>query len=104
MGENHFAPVPVALYGVVLLMAAISFTILVRVLIRHHGSESDLARAMGSNAKQDLKANISMVLYVAAIPCAFLSTWISGACFVAVAVLWLVPDKRIERVLVNEGS
>jgi uncharacterized membrane protein len=104
MGENHFAPAPVALYGVVLLCAALSYTILVRSLIRHHGSDSDLAHAIGSTARKDRKGNVSMLLYLAAIPCAFLSTWIAGACYVTVAIIWLIPDRRIERVLAHKES
>jgi uncharacterized membrane protein len=99
MGENHFAPVPVSLYGVVMLSAAFAYTILARALVRSHGRDSALAAAMGAMLKQDRKGNISLLCYLIAIPAAFLSTWISGALYVAVAVIWLVPDKRIERAL-----
>jgi uncharacterized membrane protein len=104
MGENHFAALPVALYGVVLLFSAIAFTILVRTLIRHHGKDSTLAEALGKALREDKKSNVSLFLYCAAIPAAFLSTWISGAIYVTVAVIWLVPDRRIERVLVKQGE
>ncbi len=92
MGENHFATIPTALYGVVMLMSAIAYTILARVLVLHHGPSSRLARALG----RDDKALFSMALYVAAIPLAFYLEWLSYVCYIAVALLWLVPDKRIE--------
>jgi uncharacterized membrane protein len=95
MGENHFAPAPVALYGVVLLMAAISYTILVRATLRVEGPGSKLARAVGS----DRKGNISLVLYVCGIVSSFFASWLAGAAYVAVALIWLVPDRRIVRVL-----
>jgi uncharacterized membrane protein len=97
MGENHFAAVPVALYGVVLLAAAIAYFILTRVLIAHHGQDSALATAVG----RDSKGRLSVVLYAAAILLAFVNSWISGALYVLVAVLWLIPDRRIERTLVQ---
>lgn len=102
MGENHFAALPVSLYGVVLFFAAIAFTILARMLIKHHGKDSDLAKAMGRAWKEDKKGNVSMLAYLVAIPAAFLDTRISGALYVAVAILWLVPDRRIERVMVGK--
>jgi TMEM175 potassium channel family protein len=92
MGENHFATIPTAAYGLVLLMAAVAYTILARALIRHHGPESRLARAFGS----DLKGWISLAMYVVAIPLAFHEEWMSYALYIAVALLWLVPDKRME--------
>ncbi|HMU60857.1 MAG TPA: TMEM175 family protein [Gemmatimonadales bacterium] len=95
MGENHFAPAPVALYGFVLLMAAIAYTIMVRVALRIEGPESTLARAIG----RDRKGNISMALYVIGIVASFFQVWIAGSAFVAVALIWLIPDHRIERVL-----
>jgi uncharacterized membrane protein len=101
MGENHFAPAPVAVYGLVLLMAALSYTVLVRTLLARHGSDSVLARAIGS----DFKGNVSLAAYVLAIAVAFPARWLACALYVAVAVLWLVPDRRIERVLVEgEGA
>jgi len=95
MGENHFAPVPTAIYGVVLFMAAIAFWILQRIIISKHGQDSLLAVAIG----KDYKGKLSPALYLIAIPSAFLHQWIAGAIYVLVALLWLVPDKRIERVL-----
>ena len=92
MGENHFAPLPTAVYGVVLLMAAVAFTILQRTLIAQQGPGSRLATALGSDAK----GKISLAMYVTAIPIAFVNQWISDAIYVAVALLWLVPDRRIE--------
>ena len=95
MGENAFASNPAALYGIVLLMTALAYTLLVRRLLKHHDPDSPLARAIGSDAK----GNVSLVLYVLGIA----STWISSALalvfYVAVAVIWLVPDRRIERAL-----
>lgn len=99
MGENHFAPIPVALYGVVLLMAGVAYWLLQRQLILVHGKDSVLGRAIGD---RDFKGNISPVLYITAIPSAFISPWISGGIYVFVALMWLIPDRRIERVLVDE--
>jgi uncharacterized membrane protein len=95
MGENHFAAMPTALYGGVLTMAAIAYWILQRTIIAIEGQEAVLARAIG----KDRKGKISVLVYAAAIPVAFVSHWVSQACYVAVALLWLVPDKRIERAL-----
>ena len=95
MGENHFASMTVALYGAVLLLSAIAYFILSRALIRHDGDASTLARARGG----DFKGRVSVVLYVAAIALAFVNRWLSLALYVAVAVMWLVPDRRIEKVL-----
>lgn len=95
MGENAFAPVPTAMYGAGLLMCAISWVILQRAIIRIEGPGSTLARAVGT----DRKAMVSQGLYLAGIPLAFVHPAISGACYVAVAVMWLVPDRRIERQL-----
>jgi uncharacterized membrane protein len=95
MGENHFAPVPTAVYGAVLLMAAIAYTLLQTVIIRLQGPGSTLARAVG----RDVKGKVSGLLYVAAIPLAFVNQWISDAIYVAIAVAWLVPDRRIEHTL-----
>ena len=99
MGENHFAALPVSLYGVVLLCSGIAYTILARMLIKHHGADSALAAAMGAQLSQDVKGLLSVVGYSLAIPLAFVSTWISGALYVSVATMWLIPDRRIERVL-----
>ncbi|MEQ1773069.1 MAG: TMEM175 family protein [Burkholderiales bacterium] len=95
MGENHFSAAPMALYGFVLLMAAIAYTVLQYAIINKHGRQSLLASAIGG----DFKGKISIVLYLAAIPGAFLSPWIAGALYVLVAVMWLIPDQRIERAL-----
>jgi uncharacterized membrane protein len=100
MGENHFAMLPVACYGVVLLGAALAYTILARTLITRHGRDSALARALG----KDFKGNLSLVMYIAAIPLAFLNPWLSGALYVTVALIWLVPDLRIERALNKAGE
>jgi uncharacterized membrane protein len=95
MGENHFAPAPVALYGFVLLMAAVAYTIMVRAALRIEGPDSTLARAIG----RDQKGNISLALYVIGIAASFFQVWIAGTAFIVVALIWLIPDQRIERVL-----
>ena len=94
MNENHYAPLTVAAYGFVLMCSALSYAILVRVLLRHHGPDSAFARALGS----DLKGNLSLAAYIAAVPLAFVHTWISLAIYVAVAGTWLIPDQRFERL------
>jgi uncharacterized membrane protein len=95
MGQNHFATWPVALYGVVLLMSGIAYYILSQALIRHHGHESALAKAVG----KDFKGKISIAFYVAAIGLAFWNRWIALGIYVLVAVMWLIPDRRIEKTL-----
>jgi len=95
MGENHFAALPTALYGVVLLFAAVSYTILQMLLCAELGPDSRLARAMG----RDAKGKLSIVLYVAGIGLAFVNQWVSDALYVAVVLMWLVPDRRIEKTL-----
>jgi len=95
MGENSFTSTPTAVYGAVLLMAAVAYYILVRVIIRSQGKGSLLARAIGN----DSKGKISVVLYAAAIPLALLAPWASLAVFWIVAAIWLVPDRRIEKVV-----
>ena len=95
MGENHFAPVPTALYGVVLLMAAIAYYLLQMAIISHQGPESLVARAVGS----DWKGRLSPLLYLAAILLALWSPAGAGTIYVLVALIWLIPDRRIERVL-----
>ena len=97
MGENQFAAWPVALYGLVMLCAAIAYFILVRALLSLHGLESVLATALG----RDFKGKISIVIYLVAIPLAFVRSWLACALYVFVAVMWLVPDRRIERTLVQ---
>lgn len=93
MGENNFAQWPMFLYGCVLLGAAIAYYILSRLLVRHHGHESDLARAFGP----DLKGKISMLLYILGIAGSFLHPYVAAGFFVFVALIWLIPDRRIER-------
>jgi uncharacterized membrane protein len=95
MGENSFEPMPLALYGGVLLMAGIAYFILARRLVRRHGDDSPLARAIGN----DRKGRLSITLYAAAIPLAFVTTWIALGIYVAVALMWLVPGRRFERVV-----
>ena len=95
MGENSFAPVPTAVYGVVLLFAAIAYWILQQLIIRLQGPGSRLAAALG----RDLKGKISPFLYSAAIPLAFVDRWFSYGLYVFVALMWLVPDRRIESKL-----
>lgn len=96
MGENHFATLPTAVYGMVLLCAAISYTILQAFILQRHKGESDeLAAAIGS----DIKGKISIFLYVVAVVAAFLNQWISDALYVIVAAVWFVPDRRIEKRL-----
>ena len=95
MGETHFASWPVALYGAVLMLAGCAYFVLTRVLIAHHGRESALARAVG----RDDKGMVSVGLYAAAIPLAFVDPRISCAVYVVVAILWLIPDRRIEKAL-----
>lgn len=99
MGENHFAELPTAVYGGVLLMAAIAYKILVVAILAHNGRDSRLGRALGT----DLKGNISIVLYVSAIPLAFVHQWIADAIYITVAVMWLIPDRRIESRLREES-
>ncbi len=100
MGENHFAKLPTALYGVALLMAAIAYYILQTVIVRSQGASSPLAAAIG----KDAKGKVSPLLYIAAIPLAFVNPLISCALYVLVAVMWLVPDRRIERMLTSKDG
>ena len=95
MGENHFATMPVALYGANLLLSGIAYYILTQSLIAHHGAESTLSKAIGN----DIKGILSLVIYAFAIGLAFVSPWISIALYVVVAMIWFIPDKRIERHL-----
>ncbi len=97
MGETNFATLPVAIYGAALFMAAIAFTILALLLISLHGADSVLGKALGSN----LKGNVSLVLYAIAIPVAFIDPRISCAIYVLVALIWFIPDSRIEKRLAN---
>jgi uncharacterized membrane protein len=100
MGENHFAAAPTALYGVVLLMAAVAYFILQRAILRQEGPESVLARALGS----DVKGKMSPVLYVLAIVLSFVHPALGGALYALVAIIWLVPDRRIEHALAAHES
>jgi uncharacterized membrane protein len=95
MGENHFAPWPVALYGVVLLFAGTAYFLLTKTLIAHHGKDSTLAASIGN----DRKGTLSIVVYAAAIPLSFVQPWIACGCYVMVAVMWLLPDPRIEKAI-----
>jgi uncharacterized membrane protein len=95
MGENHFAPLPTALYGVVLLMAAIAYYILQRRIVAINDRDSLLAKALGV----DYKGKLSPVMYMIAIPAAFVHEWIAYTLYVLVALVWLIPDPRIERAL-----
>jgi len=95
MGENRFAALPVALYGVVLFMAGIAYFLLARALAAHHGKDSKLAIAIG----KDTKGKASVAVYAVAIPLSFLNPWIAFVLYVVVAVAWFVPDRRFERVL-----
>jgi uncharacterized membrane protein len=98
MGENHFAAMPTALYGVVLLMAAIAYWLLQQRIIASQGQDSILARAVGG----DWKGKVSPLIYLVAIAAAFKAQWISQMLYFAVALIWLVPDKRIERALTSK--
>jgi len=100
IGENHLAPVPMAGYGFVLLMAAIAYYILQRAIIAIDGRESVLARALG----RDWKGKLSPAIYLSAMPLAWVSPWISAALYIFAALLWLIPDRRIERALEIPGN
>ena len=100
MGENHFAAAPTSLYGVVMLMAAIAYYILQQLIIASQGPDSLLKKAVGG----DWKGKLSPVLYTIAIPMAFLSRWVSLGLYVLVALIWLIPDRRIERALSFNGE
>ena len=94
-GREQLASWPVACYGVVLLFAAIAYFILTRVLIALHGGDSILASAVG----RDFKGKVSVVIYLISIPLAFVNPWFACALYVLVAVMWLIPDRRIEKTL-----
>jgi uncharacterized membrane protein len=95
MGENHFATFPVALYGCVLLMAAVAYYFLVRDLIRHHGRNSDFAHAF----QRDTKGMLSIVAYLLGVALSFVHPWLGLAIYFAVALTWFVPDRRVEKHL-----
>lgn len=98
MGENHFAKWPVIFYGANLLMCAIAYYILSQALIKLHGKDSAIARAVG----KDRKGIISILIYIIGIAASFFHSWIAFACYVLVALIWFIPDKRIERILIEE--
>ncbi|MES2005386.1 MAG: TMEM175 family protein [Bacteroidota bacterium] len=98
MGENHFAALPTALFGVILFMAGVAYYILEQTLLKIHGKESTLAKAVGN----DPKGIISVVLYAIAIVVSFTQTWISLSIYTIVAIIWLIPDKRIENKIAEE--
>lgn len=101
MAENHFAPNPTGLYGVNLLLCAISYFILQGMILKKHGKNSILAEAVG----KDYKGKISPVLYIIGIVMSFINEWVAGGMYVLVAIIWLIPDKRIERTIYNhEGQ
>jgi uncharacterized membrane protein len=100
LGRNNFAPLPTALYGVVLLLSAIAYTVLVRTIIAAQGPASRLKAAIGS----DTKGYVSLMLYATAIPMAFLNRWVAYAIYVTVALIWLVPDRRIEKRVASTPS
>lgn len=100
MGENHFAPLPTALYGVVLLMASLGYLILQWLIVFNEGNQSLLKRAIG----RDWKGKISVLFYIAAIGSAVWIPWVAQLLYVAVALMWLFPDRRIERALNQENS
>ncbi len=95
MGENQFAAWPVALYGLVLLCSAIAYYLLSRALVSLHGADSVLATAVGN----DFKGKVSLVIYLVAVPLAFVNSWLAGGLYVLVAIIWLIPDRRIEKSL-----
>jgi len=100
VGANHLASAPTAVYGFVLMMAGIAYYILEQAIIKHQGPNSLLAAAVGNRWKE----NVSPLCYFAAIPLAFVSVWLANALFVFVAILWLVPDRRIERALTERDD
>lgn len=100
MGENHFAPLPTAVYGAVLLAAAIAYYVLQKMIIAQQGRKSKLRAAIG----RDFKGKVSPLIYLAAIPLAFVNQWISDALYVTVALMWLVPDRRIESKLNDSAA
>ena len=95
MGENHFTPLPTALYGSVLLLAGISYYVLQSLIVADQGRDSKLATALG----RDYKGRLSPLVYAVAIALSFVRPWLAGALYVLVALLWLIPDRRIERIV-----
>jgi uncharacterized membrane protein len=100
MGENNFAPMTMALYGMILLMSAIAYFILQKRIINTHGKDSILAKAVGS----DFKGKLSPILYVLGIASSWISSWLAASFYILVALIWLIPDTRIERTLKEEES
>lgn len=100
MGQNQYAPLPVAIYGVMLLLAGIAYSILTKSLIAHHGKDSRLAISIG----KDWKGRVSVGIYAVAIPIALQRPWLACACYVLVAVMWLLPDRRIEKTVYDPAS
>jgi uncharacterized membrane protein len=100
MGQNNFATMPVALYGVILCLTALAYYIMVRVLMAYHDDHSLLADALGNGKKE----RISLMMYAAAVPLAFVQPWIAMALYVTVAVMWLIPDPRIEEKIEEEHA
>ena len=98
MGENHFTTLPVAAYGIILLMSGVAYYILAHALVRHHGENSTLARAFG----RDWKGLLSVVIYAVGIAVAFVNSWISFGIYTMVAAIWFIPDKRIEKKIKQE--
>ncbi len=95
MGENHYTAVPTAIYGLILLMASIGYWVLVQVLLKNEGKNSMISNAIGN----DIKGKISILLYVVALPLSFITQWAAQLIYLLVAILWLVPDKRIENLV-----
>lgn len=100
MGQNNFSTVPVALYGVILWLSAFAYYLMVRTLLAYHDDDSLLIAALGAGNKE----RVSLLLYTAAIPLAFLQPWIAVALYVTVAIMWLIPDRRIEEKIVEEEN
>jgi uncharacterized membrane protein len=98
MGASGFAPDPTAVYGMVLMMSGIAYWILVRTIIAGEGEDSLVRKAVGN----DRKGILSVVMYALAIPCGFFAHWVAHSIYVLVALIWLVPDRRIERTLASE--
>jgi uncharacterized membrane protein len=100
MGENHFATVPTAVYGVVLLLAGVAYYILEMTIVAEHGPDSELAKVLG----RDRKGRLSVLIYAAAIPLAFVNRWIALALYVVVALMWFIPDRRLGNRLTAPSS
>ena len=100
MGENHFTAASLFMYGIVLLGAAIAYFILQTAIVKKHGKQSVLAIALG----RDLKGKLSPVFYIIGISTSFFNIWISGITYILVAIMWLVPDKRIEKTMKNDET